>query len=166
MSIISDALKTWLLSRQKEGESLTEYTKRYKTAVEVLESHMGGPLVLQNYVQNMDGYKSSTEEFVDSVMEDEGIVVQQQDKEETKKLVVKAFDQLVAFVYLENADKKKYGSLIHNLSQQQSLKNDQYPKTIADATQAISNHKLDNACDKKTDKEKQSGQGNGSGNGY
>ena len=51
------------------------------------------------------------------------------------------------------------------MSQQQSLKNDQYPKTLADATQALDNHKHDNAKDKKSDKEKQSGHGNGSGNG-
>ena len=55
MSIISDALKTMLLSKQKEDEDLVSYTKRFKTSVEVLKSHLGGPIILQNYVKNMEG---------------------------------------------------------------------------------------------------------------
>mmetsp|Transcript_2611 Transcript_2611/g.5651 ORF Transcript_2611/g.5651 Transcript_2611/m.5651 type:complete len:100 (-) Transcript_2611:553-852(-) len=47
MSIVSDAMETWLLSKQKEGENLNDCTKRYKTAVEVFESHLGGPIVLK-----------------------------------------------------------------------------------------------------------------------
>ena len=34
----------------------------------------------------------------------------------TKKMADTAFEQLIEFVYLDNADKKKYGSLLHNLS--------------------------------------------------
>ena len=62
------------------------------------------------------------------------------------------------YVYLENANKNKYRSLLHTLSQQQSLKNDQNLKTIADATQALCNHNLDNASDKTRSQIKRSNQ--------
>ena len=41
-----------------------------------------------------------------------------------------AFENLMALLLLENADKTKYGTLITGLSTQFSLNNDQYPKTI------------------------------------
>ena len=55
-----------------------------------------------------------------------------------------AFEQFLAFTYLVNSDKNKYGSLLNNLKQQQSLKHDQYPKTVSDALNVLNNHKLDN----------------------
>ena len=45
MAIVTDALKAVLLAKQKEAESLNDYTKRFKTATEVLESHVGGPII-------------------------------------------------------------------------------------------------------------------------
>jgi hypothetical protein len=47
-------------------------------------------------------------------------------------------------VYLSNADKAKYGSILKGLSTQQSLSNDQYPRTITDANNVLSNHPFDN----------------------
>jgi hypothetical protein len=53
---------------------------------------------------------------------------------------------------------KKYRSLLATLQTQKSLKNDQYPLTIADANTVLSGHRLDNIGDKKgqgkTSKEK------------
>ena len=46
MSVILDAKKTLLNIKQKEGETLQDYTKRFRIAREVLESHIGGPIVL------------------------------------------------------------------------------------------------------------------------
>jgi hypothetical protein len=43
MSIIFDAIKTFMNTRQKEGESLQDYTKRFRVTKEVVESHLGGP---------------------------------------------------------------------------------------------------------------------------
>ena len=44
---------------------------------------------------------------------------------------------------MRNVDQNWYGSLMKNLSQQYSLDNNQYPKTITVATDVLSNHKLD-----------------------
>lgn len=42
-------------TKQKEGESLQDYTKRFKVAKDVFESHIGGPLIL--YLDNADKAK-------------------------------------------------------------------------------------------------------------
>jgi hypothetical protein len=51
----------------------------------------------------------------------------------------------MAYLYMENADKSKYGSLLTQLQTQFSLGNNQYPQTIADANNLLSNHKFDHA---------------------
>lgn len=42
----------------------------------------------------------------------------------------KAFQQILAYAYLENSDKTKYGSLLMRLQNQQSIKNIQYLSNI------------------------------------
>jgi hypothetical protein len=125
MSIIDNALRTVLLAKQKDDEDLATYTKRFKTACEVLEAQIGGPIILTKFVKSMKDYDPS-------------------DADKVKKCQETAFEQLLTFIYMNNADKKRYGSLMLNLRQQQSLKNNQYPKTIPEATNVLSNHKLDN----------------------
>jgi hypothetical protein len=60
---------------------------------------------------------------------------------ECRKTVSKEF---LTVLYLKNTDLKKYGSILQGLSTQQSLHNDQYPKTVIDASNVLSNHKFDN----------------------
>jgi hypothetical protein len=45
-----------LLLKQIEGEALPEYTKCFKTARDVLESHIGGPIILTKYMKTMSDY--------------------------------------------------------------------------------------------------------------
>ena len=44
MSVILDSLKAFLNTRQKESEPLEEYTRRFKTAQDIMKSHKGGPI--------------------------------------------------------------------------------------------------------------------------
>jgi hypothetical protein len=53
-------------------------------------------------------------------------------------------EEFLTVLYLKNANQKKYGSILQGLSTQQSLHNDQYPKTVVDANNMLSNHKFDN----------------------
>jgi hypothetical protein len=46
MLIVLDSLRGLLATKQKEGETLQDWTKRFRIAREVLESHMGGPIVI------------------------------------------------------------------------------------------------------------------------
>ena len=50
MSIVLDTLRTLLVTKQKEGKSLQDFTKRFRVARDVLKSHIGGPIILTKIV--------------------------------------------------------------------------------------------------------------------
>jgi thiamine monophosphate kinase len=56
MSIISDAFRALFTVQQKESKSLQDHTRRFKTAREILESHLGGQIVLTKFVCTMPKY--------------------------------------------------------------------------------------------------------------
>ena len=47
------------------------------------------------------------------------------------------------YLYLENSNHDKHGPIIQNMNSQKSLGNDQYPRTIVEANNVLSNHKFD-----------------------
>jgi hypothetical protein len=97
MSIISDAFRALFTVQQKESESLQDHTRRFKTAREILESHIGGQIILAKSVRTMPKYDPKDP----TVIQD---------------CIKKASEQLFAFLYLENADQDKYGSLLKGLN--------------------------------------------------
>ena len=124
MAIIYDALKTLLLTRQKEGENLQDYTRRFCTARDIAVSHLGGPIILTKVVPKMNDYDET-------------------DADKVTKCQEQAWNQFLGYMYLEQSDKQKYGTLTTGLATQQSLNNDQYPKSITHANNVLSNHKFD-----------------------
>ena len=124
MFIISQALRYLLNCKQKEKESLQDYTKRFRVAAEVLESHMGCPIYLLKLMTNMKEFDKN-------------------DSDSVTKCGKQKHEQLLAYVYLENADQSKYGSILSGLNTQNSLRNEQYPKTLIEANNVLSNHELD-----------------------
>eukprot|EP00978_Attheya_sp_CCMP212_P040003 scaffold213862_cov26-Attheya_sp.AAC.1 len=113
-------------THQKEHESLSDYTKRFKTSRDVLESHIGGPIVLTKSVEQMKDYDASNADAV-------------------KKCNEIAFAQMLSLMYMENSDQKKYGSLLKGLNGQQSLGHNQYPTTITRASAVLSKHPFNSA---------------------
>jgi hypothetical protein len=67
---------------------------------------MGGPIILTKFVEAMDGYNKTD--------------IKPQDKFREQ-----AFSQFMAYLYLDNAEKGKYGSIMNGLKTQLSLGNDQ-----------------------------------------
>ena len=124
MSIILDAMRTLLGTKQKEGESLQDYTKRFRVARDVLKSHIGGPLILNKFVEAIPGYDETNVEVRDKFRE-------------------QTFNQFLAYLYLDNSDKVKYGSILSGLNTQQSLGNNQYPKSITESNNVLSNYRFD-----------------------
>jgi hypothetical protein len=53
MSIILDFPNNMVNVKQKDYESLQEYTKRFKTLMDVMESHIGSPIELIKYTTKM-----------------------------------------------------------------------------------------------------------------
>jgi hypothetical protein len=43
-------------TKQNEHESLQDYTKQFQTAHDAMKSHVGGPLILTKFVEEMDKY--------------------------------------------------------------------------------------------------------------
>jgi hypothetical protein len=124
ISIMADAFRGILGTTQHENESLQDYTTRFKTAKEVLQSHVGGTLTLTKFVTTMAGYVSNDVQII----------------EQLSKV---AEEQFFSYIYMENADQGKYESILSGLINQKSLGNDQYPRTIVETTQVFSNHKFD-----------------------
>ena len=131
MKIVTQAIKNMVNLKQKDDESLLEYTTRFKAAKDMLKAHLGDELVMHKVVRNDPDFIK--EEYTAG------------DREKNKKLIRKHYDRWLAYLLLENCDKNKYGTLVNGLDSQQALGNNQYPKTIATATEVLSNHKFDQA---------------------
>ncbi|WP_371068342.1 hypothetical protein, partial [Salmonella enterica] len=65
------------------------------------------------------------------------------DEDNNKPFIRKAFEEYLAYTFIINSDPTKYGSLIKNLAQQQSLKNTQYPKSLTAASEVLMEHQWD-----------------------
>ena len=135
MSVILDGFTTFFGTRQKDQESLQDYTIIFKTSYEVLKSHIGGPIQIQKFVKTLNGFKDDPDN-------EYGLLT-------NEKLTKQARDQFVSFVYLQNADHSKYRSILKILNYQKSLRNDQYHKKMLEATNVLSNNWYDNANQRK-----------------
>ena len=110
-------------ARQGEDEDLITFTKRVKQLSDVVKS-MIGTKILHECVKGTDEYKNaSPQEMID--------------------LLDNSYEHLGAYVLLHGADRAKYGNLMKGFVNQFLLKNDQYPKTLSDAVDALSNHPFD-----------------------
>jgi hypothetical protein len=67
----------------------------------------------------------------------------QNNAEANTECIENASEQLFTFLYLENADQDKYGSLLKGLNSQKSLGHDQYPRMVTEANNVLSNHRFD-----------------------
>ena len=130
-SVYLDALRNFISTKQRDGESLIEYTGRLLTARNVLTSHIGGPLIFTK------GAKQINKEY-DSL-----------DAKQRGEIHDKVWNEFVAYLFLHNADQSKYGSLLKELKHQHALNNDQYPKTLSRAIEILSNRSFDQGYHKK-----------------
>ena len=134
MAIISDAIRTFINTKQRENEPLNTFTRRFKTSLDIMEAQIGGPITLNKYIETMPEYKLSKNSLTDQdEKSDESITIE-------NKFIKKAANILYAYIYLENADQEKYGNILKTLNQQKSFGNDQFPKSIVEASEVLSNH--------------------------
>ena len=110
MAIIADAFRNLFSTTQKDQESLQDYARRFKTSEEILKSHMDGPLIIPGAVREHEDYNQH----------DPNSIIACQDS---------VYNRFSSYIFLEQADQSKYGSLCTGLSTQHLLQNDQYPKT-------------------------------------
>ena len=133
MATIADAFKDYFNCKQQQGESLLDYTRRFKVVRDILTSYLGGPIELKKCVKDDPDYVDGQQELLD-------------------RLTIAADERLATYLYLANSDQGKCGSVMKNLNSQRSLKNDQFPKTIVDGNNVLSNHEFDESHSKKKDR--------------
>ena len=156
MSIIMDSICSFMNAKQKENESLHDYTRHFKTCRDILESQLGGPIVLKKYIQTLLEFikynermmeqenKTQSESDSDQESKDDRYKIQQNIELMKRNLIKKASEKLYAFIYLENSNQNKFAGVIETLSQQKSFGYDQFPNMIVEASEILSNHNYEN----------------------
>ena len=124
MRIILDAMRGLVNIKQYEDESLIDYTARFKSARDVFKAQIGGTISLTKFMESMDGYNATSV----------AAVAQCQSK---------ACNKFLAYIYLDNADESKHGSLMSTLATQWSLGTKQCPKDLVEASMVLSDRRFD-----------------------
>jgi hypothetical protein len=88
-----------------------------------LKSHIGGPIVFTTTLNSLSAYESGDDDMLEILHE-------------------QTFNEIPSYLYLDNIVRTKYGSIMTGLNTQQSLENNQYPKTISESNNVLSNHRL------------------------
>jgi hypothetical protein len=120
---ITDALGRLMNVKQRENETILDYVKRFKQLRDVVKSQMGNKF-LDEFVEYQPTYKTVK-------------------KAEQLTMKAEVYSKWMAYLLLRGSDQRKYGKLLTDLISQFSLNNDQYPKTIEAASDALSNHRID-----------------------
>ena len=166
MSIIADSIRSFINAKQKDNESLHDSTRRFKPCRDIMESQLGGPMIIEKYIQTLPEYdtlkkrlndqeKLSAQESKIQLQEEieleydkesktQDSEIQQETNKQKRYLIKKAAKKLYAFIYLENSNQTKYGTIIKTLNQQKAFGNDQFPNTIVKASEILSNHNYEN----------------------
>ena len=137
MSILYDAFRHLLTTRQQDQESLQEYARRFKTSEEILRSHLGGPIIMTSVVRRHDEYETAEENM---------------DFQKVQEIQDEVYQRFLSYTFLKQSDQTKYGTLIHGLDTQHSLANNQYPTTMSETTNVLSNHRFDETYHEKIKK--------------
>ena len=106
MLIISDAMRAFFNTKQKDNKSLQDFTRRLNTSKEITESHIGTPLLILKYIKTLPEYKNSMK--LHEGDKDNTSAPNVYDKKWTKFAAIKIY----AYIYLENLDQSKYGSVL------------------------------------------------------
>jgi len=68
-SIVVDSIKTFVNLKQKKDENLIDYTRHFKSARDIMESHLGGKLHIPKLVEADDEYDATDRKKVKTCCE-------------------------------------------------------------------------------------------------
>ena len=103
MGIITDALQNLVNMKQKDNESLRDYTGCFKSSKDMLTAQIEGPIKLTKFVTSMQTSSTAPTET------------------EQKAYEKTVCEQLFASIYLTNVNSNNYGMLIQGLLSQLSF---------------------------------------------
>eukprot|EP00957_Ditylum_brightwellii_P046844 3555613-Ditylum_brightwellii.AAC.1 len=117
-------LRELVMLIQKPAESLDVFLKRFRLAVHTLEL-AGGIEVFLSMLKNiglLDYTKAETETDATKQTEMKKVIKQARDKAWKK--------QVMAMLFLQNADKARYGQKYHEIDEASELGRDEFPITL------------------------------------
>ena len=74
------------------------------------------------------------------------------DFQKVQEIQDEVYQRFLSYTFLKQSDQTKYGTLIHGLDTQHSLANNQYPTTMSETTNVLSNHRFDETYHEKIKK--------------
>ena len=151
MKTMTDSLKAVVNLRQKDDEELTDYLKWSKVVIDVFYSHAGKRFCFPKVVEQNKSYRKIKDDLEEAVKDGDDVSYAEAMKQ-LKELEITIMDEFFAFLFMENSDRSKYGSLLSGQETQHSLGNDQYPKSLVDAHTVLSQHNYDQEYYKNHDK--------------
>ena len=109
-----------------KDSQLTEYVKRSKYHRDIVKSQIGTK-ILHSYVKNTSKY------------------IEENDVDKQADMLSNSFEHFSTYVMMCGCDHSKYGTLMKGFVSQYSKKNNQYPKSMTDATDVMSLHPFNQA---------------------
>jgi hypothetical protein len=135
MSIVLEAIRNLVNIKQKDDESVVQYAERLRTIRNITVNQLGGSIQMTKLVNS--AYTADPSKNKDAHQ-------------------AEAWDRFLAFLLIEKADHDKYSDFIQSLKFQNTLGNDQYPKTLDDAQQVLNAQRFDKTYKDKLAKKKAS----------
>ena len=115
-ALMTEALmRTMQHTKQKEDEKLIDCVTRFKSAKNVLKSHVRSE-VPHKFIEHTEEHQN-----------EKNLIKKQEMKNES-------FDKWMAYLLMRNSDQKKHGLLLEGLSAQYSMNDNQCPTAIMKAT--------------------------------
>ena len=131
MTTISDTKQEFFNTKQKKNEPHQDFTRQFRTSKEIMESNIGTPLLIPKYARTLANYKNSMKEY------EVGTKNAKEQNVYDDKWTKYAANKLYTYIYLENADQSKYGTVFKTSNQQKSFGNNQYPRRIMESNNII-----------------------------
>ena len=124
---MTQMVRTLYTMRQKKDKLFTDYIQWFKAARDMVETQWEGPIQMSwQYIKTLSMFDTT-----------------KTDNNTINGWYEEAWNHILDYIFLEGADKTKYGTVVKTLYTQHSLGNNQYPKTLEKAIEALSDHKFD-----------------------
>ena len=114
-------IKNVFTMKQLEEETLSDYAKRFKNAVDILKAQ-SGPIIMREHMVRIPEFRNASASRQDEMMTEE-------------------HEKLMAYTFLLGADRNRSGKLVEDLSNNFTMGDNKYPKDLTQAINLVSNHK-------------------------
>ena len=105
-------MKSFLNLKQRDDEDSIDYLEHYKAARDVFISHAGKVFCFPKLLEDAEGYK----DHIAKITDPNSTADEKKDTEKAIEAIRKdSMDEFLGYLYLENSDKSRYGSLLKGM---------------------------------------------------